>query len=540
MCFLTRLLLALSLPVLLSAQTKIELQQSKYRAPGVGAVDRSGASKLADTVSVRDYGAIGDGVSDDLPAINNAFAAVATTGQRILFPAGTYGVSGTVLVPNKAQIYGMGRGDANFVNTVIKALSSFPQGGTLVQMGPAPGPDFGVQVSNMTLDGSGIAGVCLSNTYSEELSYGKDLLLTNCGTAGLLVSSGAAQNSGPFENLEIYPGSGPTVNTNTVCVRVTGVVAFRGIQGVTCNAGSYYSSRPAIGLALDGGGYYANIHVEHAATGISIGSANNSADSMTVVNGQFGPDVVTGIAITAPLGINNQNLGVFGMSCFGCTSLLTDAEMGTNISDESVGWYMIGNGAGGGKPMLSGNNGLGSRIYGPFYSFGTSSFGPGNSNTSATMTLWDATPGSGVTSAIEFAGAGQGSTDLFEWRDQSDTIVALVASGGQMQSNLFSSLNGAAALGAGGAAFREQLSDLVVLFELLDRDGGCWYRQISSRSLEDHQWHYRMGIIERSKPSTIALGGAAWVLRSLSRNILVCAKPYRNGRPRASMRQIGL
>jgi Pectate lyase superfamily protein len=453
MFLVPRLLLAMSLPVLVFAQTQIELQQSKYRAPGAGAVNRSGASKLADIVSVRDYGAVGDGVTDDLPAINQAFAAAAQSGQRILFPAGTYGVSNTVLIPNKTQIYGIGRGDAGIVNTVIKALPSFPQGATVVQMGPAPGPDFGVQVTNMTIDGSALAGVCLSNTYSEELSYGKDLLLTNCGKAGLVVSSGAAQNSGPFENLEIYPGSGPTVNTNTVCIQVTGVVAFRGIRGVTCNPGTFYGSRPAVGLALDGGGYYADIHVEHAATAISLGSAAASADGMTVANGQFGPDVVIGVAITAPNGINNQNLSIGGMSCFGCTSLLTDAEMGTNITDESLGWYMIGNGAGGGKPMLSGNNGVGGRFYGPFFSFGTSSFGPGNSNTSAMMTLWDATPNTGVTSVIEFAGAGQGSSDMFEWRNQYDQVVALVGSDGRLQSGQLSALNNAVAIGNGGAAF---------------------------------------------------------------------------------------
>ena len=453
MFLLPRLLLAISLPILVFAQTKIELQQSKYRAPGVGAVDRTGASKLTDTISVKDYGAKGDGVTDDLPAINNAFAAAAKTGQRILFPAGTYAVSNTVLIPDKTQIYGMGRGDAGFVNTVIKALPSFPSGGTLVQMGPAPGPDFGVQITNLTIDGSAVAGTCLSNTYAEELSYGKDLLLTNCGKAGLLISSGAAQNSGPFENLEIYPGSGAAVNTNTVCIQVSGVVAFRGIQGVTCNAGSFYSSRPAVGLALDGEGYYADIHVEHVTTAISLGSSTNSADGMTVANGQFGPDVVTGVAITAQPGINNQNITVLGMSCFGCTSLLTDAELGTNITDESLGWYMIGNGAGGGKPMLSGNNGFGARFYGPFFSFGTSSFGPGNSNTSATVTLWDATPNSGVTSAVEFAGAGQGTTNLFEWRNQWDQVVALVGSDGRIQSGQFSALNGAASLTNGGAAF---------------------------------------------------------------------------------------
>src|SRR5205823_5418319 len=138
--------------------------------------------------SIKDYGGVGDGVTDNLPAINRAFAAVSGTGQRILFPAGTYGVSGSVVIPDKLVILGVGRGDPGSFNTVIKALPNFPNGGTVVQMGPAPGPNFGIRVENMTIDGSARAGVCLSNLYAEELSAGRDLLLTNCGSAGLLVS----------------------------------------------------------------------------------------------------------------------------------------------------------------------------------------------------------------------------------------------------------------------------------------------------------------------------------------------------------------
>ena len=41
-------------------------------------------------VDVRDYGAVGDGVTDDSAAFNLASAAIATTGGTIVVPAGTY------------------------------------------------------------------------------------------------------------------------------------------------------------------------------------------------------------------------------------------------------------------------------------------------------------------------------------------------------------------------------------------------------------------------------------------------------------------
>ena len=286
MSSLRRLLLAVGLPVLALAQTQIELQQSKYVAPGNGAVARSGASKLSDTVSVKDYGAAGNGTTDDLPAINRAFAAVAGTGQRIFFPAGTYSVSNTVIVPNKTTIFGVGRGDALADNTVIKALPSFPAGGTMVQMGTSQ-PAFAIRIENMTIDGSSIAGTCLANQYAEEQSAGVYLLLANCGGVGLFVSTSGAQNSGPFENLEIYPGGGPSVNANTMCVQVVNVIAFRGIRGLTCNAGTSYASRPNVAMAIDGGGTYSDIHVEHFGTAFSLGSSSNTADGMVLSNGQL-------------------------------------------------------------------------------------------------------------------------------------------------------------------------------------------------------------------------------------------------------------
>jgi len=49
------------------------------------------------TINVKDYGAVGDGVTDDLVAINNAISS-AGQGGTVVFPKGTYAVSGTIVV----------------------------------------------------------------------------------------------------------------------------------------------------------------------------------------------------------------------------------------------------------------------------------------------------------------------------------------------------------------------------------------------------------------------------------------------------------
>lgn len=68
---------------------------------GVGAVSRSVNAKLRDTVSVKDFGAVGNGVVDDAPAIQAAVDAIRTAtggnGGALYFPAGTYNLASPVI-----------------------------------------------------------------------------------------------------------------------------------------------------------------------------------------------------------------------------------------------------------------------------------------------------------------------------------------------------------------------------------------------------------------------------------------------------------
>lgn len=60
--------------------------------------------------NVRDYGAKGDGVSDDLKAIESAIAAASKAGGgRVVFPPGTYPVKSTLRVPERVALIGAGR-----------------------------------------------------------------------------------------------------------------------------------------------------------------------------------------------------------------------------------------------------------------------------------------------------------------------------------------------------------------------------------------------------------------------------------------------
>ena len=73
---------------------------------GTGAVGRTVAAKLGDFVSVKDFGAVGDGTTDDTSAIQSAL----NTGRVVLLPAGTYKVTSTLnITVNGTGLVGEGK-----------------------------------------------------------------------------------------------------------------------------------------------------------------------------------------------------------------------------------------------------------------------------------------------------------------------------------------------------------------------------------------------------------------------------------------------
>ncbi len=66
-----------------------------YKTQGsTGSVNRTALTKLQEFVSVKDFGAVGDGVTDDTVAFTAALAA--TDPQAVYVPAASYAITGTV------------------------------------------------------------------------------------------------------------------------------------------------------------------------------------------------------------------------------------------------------------------------------------------------------------------------------------------------------------------------------------------------------------------------------------------------------------
>jgi hypothetical protein len=82
-------------PPLTQAQAALPSAASRvgFQADGVGAQGRTIENKLRETVSVKDFGAVGDGVADDTAAIQ---AALDSGAAHIAFPPGAYALSDAI------------------------------------------------------------------------------------------------------------------------------------------------------------------------------------------------------------------------------------------------------------------------------------------------------------------------------------------------------------------------------------------------------------------------------------------------------------
>lgn len=122
----------------------------QYTPAGTGAVATTVQTKLRESVSVKDFGAVGDGSTDDTLAINAAITAVNASGGGIVyFPAGTYlvadaGGSTGISLLSKVTLRGAGVGA-----TTIKTKNS--SNAHLINISDGTSD---VAVTDMTLDGN--------------------------------------------------------------------------------------------------------------------------------------------------------------------------------------------------------------------------------------------------------------------------------------------------------------------------------------------------------------------------------------------------
>jgi hypothetical protein len=123
-----------------------------YVPLGTGAVPTTVQNKLRESVSVKDFGAVGDGVTDDTAAIAAAIAYMGSTGTSVHVPPGTYLTDPFVI---NAQTYATQAGFIGSDRERCVFLRRTAGAGAFVTIGAASGTVYqsGVGWSDITIDG---------------------------------------------------------------------------------------------------------------------------------------------------------------------------------------------------------------------------------------------------------------------------------------------------------------------------------------------------------------------------------------------------
>jgi hypothetical protein len=187
---------------------------------------------------VKDFGATGDGVTDDTDAINRALFQLlcrennTQTRRSLFFPAGVYRVTDSINVPPFVKIYGEGSdssvlkldvaGDSTFGPYVMRTADSLQQTGVNIGNNGASPPQ-NVEFYDMGFQSHEITDLVLVEN-AEEISF------YNCGFRG------------PFTQTVIEDNPGTVTAADIACVRfgstvslVTNSIKFDGchFQGCT-------------------------------------------------------------------------------------------------------------------------------------------------------------------------------------------------------------------------------------------------------------------------------------------------------------------
>ena len=131
-----------------------------YNEGGAGAVTRTVQTKLQETVSVKDFGAVGDGVTDDTAAIQAAIDSVATSASVTLtvnIPDGNYLVTDTIEVL-KRNVYLVGQSEAG-TKIKFRPSSEIP----CIEMGTRTSYTLNLGITNLTVEGADPSGTSVGS-----------------------------------------------------------------------------------------------------------------------------------------------------------------------------------------------------------------------------------------------------------------------------------------------------------------------------------------------------------------------------------------
>ena len=268
----------IKVPVNVTSLTNTDSSQLVYTQGGVGASSRTVQSRLRDSVSVKDFGAVGDGVTDDLAAFNAVSAYCENNNVSILLiPPGNYHLSDYWVMPtlgSYVQLRVIGSG-AVLDNTVVC--------------------NRGVNVTGLTVDGSPEYGFVFLRGQGALFEY---LTARNCTLGGFYCGTGPSNKYGAnyqvtrstFTQLIASNNSGPgwlfdgTATANRSWFNANAVISFgaENNDGIGFNVGTF--TGPS-GANEHNYNVFLNMNIEGAYVGLALRDITGRQN--TYIGGHF-------------------------------------------------------------------------------------------------------------------------------------------------------------------------------------------------------------------------------------------------------------
>lgn len=294
-------------------------------------VTRTLQAKLDDVVSVKDFGVVGDGITDDTAAIQRALVNLWPTEQfnraysqhrTLLFPAGVYAVSDVIIVPPFVKLVGDGNYSTrikqldNTKDAVIRLCDSYYQTGT--DFGK-PDPVFGYAPETANYYISDILFERATDADCVWIDGSSNVVFERCHFIGRksLIGSESYNNT-------------PIVDTGSSNVRLRGI-SFSDLtpaKNIVFNNCTFKSA--AVGIRIDNQTYGTTVvgsYFNYLHRGIAMGETSGGRDSPATtlyprtvsVSGSYfdriGAQAIQGYADSGPVlstGNTYENVGYDG------------------------------------------------------------------------------------------------------------------------------------------------------------------------------------------------------------------------------------
>lgn len=107
----------------ITSSSASDASQVSYVPPFTGGVATNVELKLAQSVSVKDFGAVGDGSANDTTAIQAAITYAQTNFTSVYIPAGLYRVTSTLTISAPVTIFGDGWGSCFYVDAAFSGTA---------------------------------------------------------------------------------------------------------------------------------------------------------------------------------------------------------------------------------------------------------------------------------------------------------------------------------------------------------------------------------------------------------------------------------